>query len=80
MRQKHTTLLIALALFTSCHVYGPDRQTEALLQELDGYVSSREVYVARKKSQMETLSKLARQVSAPERRFDLEMRIAQECK
>ncbi|MBQ3873549.1 MAG: hypothetical protein II791_07085 [Bacteroidales bacterium] len=78
MRQKHTTLLIALALLTSCHVYGPDRQTEALLQELDGYVSSREVYVARKKSQMETLSKLARQVSAPERRFDLEMRIAQE--
>lgn len=78
MRQKHATLLIALALLTSCHVYGPDRQTEALLQELDGYVGSREVYVARKKSQMETLSKLAGQVSAPERRFDLEMRIAQE--
>ena len=78
MRQKHTTLLITLALLTSCHVYGPDRQTGALLQELDGYVSSREVYDARKKSQMETLSNLAMQVAAPERRFDLEMRIAQE--
>lgn len=71
-------VILLLAILASCNGYGPDRHTKALLSELDGYVSSREMYSARKKDQMETLSNLARQVSSHQRRFDLEMKIAQD--
>ena len=78
MRQSFNVLLTALAILSAGNLYGADRQREALLRELDGYVGTREVYVARKKSQMETLSNLAQDASTPARRFDLEMRIARE--
>lgn len=55
-----------------------DRNTRTLLSELDGVLSAREMYTAKKKDQMEALSKLARDVSDRSRRFDLEMRIAEE--
>ena len=55
-----------------------DRRTQQLLGELDGYIEARDVYVARKRDQMEALEKLAAQQQNPLRRYELEMEMAQE--
>lgn len=71
--------LMVLAAFVTAACVAPsrnDRRTEQLLTELDGYVSAREMYVARKKDQMEALSRLARSTQDPYRRYDLEMDMA----
>ena len=57
---------------------GLDRATRQLLNELDGYVSARDVYVARKLDQMDALRKLAAATSDPAMRFETEMNIASE--
>lgn len=53
--------------------------TEQMLTQLDGYVGARQMYDARKKDQMEALSRLA-QASAgdPARRYEIEMDMARE--
>jgi hypothetical protein len=56
----------------------PDRATEQLLLELDGYISASNMYVARKLDQMDALCKLARSTRDPLRRYELEMNIARE--
>ena len=55
---------------------GLDRSTRRLLNELDGYVSARDVYVARKLDQMDALRKLALSTDDPLLRFETEMSIA----
>lgn len=55
-----------------------DRSTRKLLDELDGYVEAREVYVARKLDQMDALRKLCRSTQDPDHRYDLEMNMASE--
>ncbi len=56
----------------------PDRATQQLLLELDGYISASNMYVARKLDQMDALGKLARSTRDPLRRYELEMNIARE--
>ena len=56
----------------------PDRATQLLLLELDGYISASNMYVARKLDQMDALGKLARSTRDPLRRYELEMNVARE--
>ena len=73
--------IISLGVFlcTACMQQArPDRSTRALLAGLDAQLSVRELYTERKKDRMETLSRLARGESDRSRRYDLEMRIADE--
>lgn len=66
-------------LCVSCVQNGrPDPHTRELLSELDGYIQTREMYTAKKKDQMEALSRLARGETDAARRYDLEMKIADE--
>lgn len=71
--------LLAALLLCGCQQHSrPDRRTRELLAELDGYIKAREMYVVRKKDQMEVLTRLVGDLRDPERRYDLEMRIADE--
>ena len=71
-------LLLSLALSGACsRTGGLDRQTRQLLYELDGYVSARDVYVARKLDQMDALRKLAEATQDPLLRYETEMNIAE---
>ena len=80
MRTKTIVLLsLAAALSAACARHGNlDSSTRRLLNELDGYVDAREVYVARKLDQMDALRKLCRSTEDPARRFDLAMTMADE--
>ena len=82
MRSKACVLLsfavVALMAAACVRHDKMDHSTRRLLNELDGYVAAREVYVARKLDQMEALHKLCRTTEDPERRFDLEMTMAGE--
>ena len=73
-------LLLAVALgAAACQpTPRPDRATQQLLLELDGYISASNMYVARKLDQMDALGKLARSTRDPLRRYELEMNIARE--
>lgn len=72
-------LCAAVLLAVACgRMSRSDRETLRLLDELDGYVGAREVYVARKQDQMQALTKLARSTQDPLRRYELETNIAQE--
>ena len=73
-------LLLAVAFgAAACRpVPRPDRGTQQLLLELDGYTSAANMYVARKLDQMAALGKLARSTRDPLRRYELEMNIARE--
>ena len=67
----------AVLLAAACGPRGSlDRSTRELLGELDGYVAARDVYVARKLDQMDALRKLCGTIDDPERRYELEMDIA----
>ena len=69
----------AILLAAACGPRGNlDRSTRELLGELDGYVAARDVYVARKLDQMDALRKLCGTIDDPERRYELEMDIADE--
>ena len=72
-------LCAAVLLAAACsRMSRTDRETLRLLNELDGYVGAREVYLARKQDQMQALTKLARSTQDPLRRYELETNIAQE--
>ena len=76
---RYSLAVAALLTAFSCGRQGNlDHSTRQLLNELDGYVEAREVYVARKLDQMDALRKLSRSTEDPERRFDLEMTMADE--
>ena len=73
------SLAAALLMAVACGRRGDlDYATRQLLHELDGYVDAREVYVGRKLDQMDALRKLCRSAEDPERRYDLEMTMADE--
>ena len=82
MRMKVSIRLscaVAVLLAVCCGPRGNlDHATRKLLDELDGYVAARDVYVARKLDQMDALRKLCGTVENPERRYELEMDIANE--
>ena len=83
MRRLRFVLLLPLLALTllpgACtRPGGLDRSTRQLLNELDGYVSAREVYVARKLDQMDALRKLAAATTDPAMRYETEMNIASE--
>ena len=71
-------LAVALGVAACRPAPRPDRATQQLLLELDGYISASNMYVARKLDQMDALGKLARSTRDPLRRFELEMNIARE--
>ena len=78
MRSRALLILFALSLALSCVRMGPDRQTESLLQGLDTYLETRDLYVAQKQNQLAALTKLARDIEDPTLRYNLELTIAQE--
>ena len=78
MRRRLLLPLLILLSASCVQEAGLDRRTRELLSELDGYVQAREMYVAKKKDQMEALSRLVRDVQDPDRRYDLQMKIADE--
>ena len=70
-------LLLAVIFMTACGSPSrPDRNTRKLLDELDGYVAAREVYVARKLDQMDALRVLSKSASDSLRRYEIDMDIA----
>ena len=71
-------LAVALGVAACRPAPRPDRETQQLLLELDGYISASNMYVARKLDQMDALGKLARSTRDPLRRYELEMNIARE--
>jgi len=72
-------LCSAVILTVACgRLSRADRNLRRQLDELDGFVEAREVYVARKLDQMDALRKLCRSTQDPARRFDLEMNMAAE--
>ena len=68
---RYIGVLLAVALgAAACRpVPRPDRGTQQLLLELDGYISASNMYVARKLDQMDALGKLARSTRDPLRRY-----------
>ena len=71
-------LAVALGAAACARTPRPDRGTQQLLLELDGYTRASNMYGARKLDQMEALGKLARSPQDPLRRYELEMNIARE--
>ena len=71
-------LAVALGAVACRPAPRPDRATQQLLLELDGYISASNMYVARKLDQMDALGKLARSTRDPLRRYELEMNVARE--
>ena len=72
--------LVAVCLMTaSCLTSSrADKKTQALLDELDGYLTLREAYAAKKQNQMDVYRNLAQATTDPARRYELEMITAQE--
>ncbi|MCR5710428.1 MAG: DUF6377 domain-containing protein [Bacteroidales bacterium] len=76
---KITVPVLALALLAGCSGGGSlDRTTRQLLGELDGYVSARDVYVARKLDQLDAMRRLAASTADPRLRYGTEMNLADE--
>ena len=71
-------LAVALGAAACGRALRSDRDTRLLLNELDGYIGARDVYVARKRDQMDALTQLARSTRDPLRRYELEMNIARD--
>ena len=78
MRSRVLLILLFASLALSCVRMGSDRQTESLLQGLDTYLETRDLYVAQKRNQLAALSKLAQGTQDPTLRYNLEFTIAQE--
>lgn len=78
MRSKSLLILLPAALALSCVRMGVDRQTENLLEGLDNYLETRDLYVAQKQNQLAALSKLARDIDDPTLLYNLEFTVAQE--
>ena len=77
-RRIGVLLAVVLGVAACDKVVYMDRGTRQLITELDGYLGTREVHLARKRDQMDALGKLARSTSDPLRRYELEMNIARE--
>ena len=71
-------LVAALGAAACSRADRADRTPRQLLAELDGYIGARDMYVARKRDQMDALGDLARTTRDPLRRYELEMGIARD--
>ena len=71
-------LVVALGAAACVRESRADRETRRLLYELDGYIGVRDVYLGRKRDQMDALGRLARSSRDPLRRYELEMNMARE--
>ena len=78
VRSLLLSLTVLLFVFGCDRPSGLDRPTQQLLDELDGYVSARSVYVASKLDQMDALRKIAMSANDPVLRYETEMRLADE--
>ncbi|MBR1538836.1 MAG: hypothetical protein IJ636_04945, partial [Bacteroidales bacterium] len=81
-RSSILLLLCAVALVTACGSparRAQERATRRMLNELDGYVSARHVYVASKLEHLDALRKIAGSAKDPALRYETEMQIAHEC-
>ena len=58
---------------------GKGDRTHQLLVHMDGYLSARQVYDARKKDELETLARLARASEQPSRKYEICMDYAKAC-
>ena len=72
VRSIGVLLAVALGVAACRPAPRPDRATQQLLLELDGYTSAANMYVARKLDQMDALGKLARSTRDPLRRYELD--------
>ena len=78
-RLSHYACSLGLVLLVcGCAQRAPERATRQLLDELDGCLQAREMYTARKKDQMAALTTLAENIQDLDRRFDMELHIADE--
>ena len=77
MRRTASVIWLFLLLCSCTQNLRPDRHTRELLAGLDGDIKAREMYVVKKKDQMEALTRLASEIRDPQRRYDVEMRIAE---
>ncbi len=71
--------LTAVAILAAAcgRVTQTDRKTQQLLNELDGYIATRDVHMARKQDQMDALRQLAHATRDPLRRYEMEMNMAE---
>ena len=77
--RRHSVILLITILVCSCgQTVRPDRSTREMLQELDGYVQARGMYVVKKQAELEALTRLARETKDRSRRFDMEMEVARQ--
>ncbi len=74
------TLVPAVLMLSACQfsVPHPDRETARLLKELDGYIQARDMYVVQKRNRIDALSNISREQADPGRRYELEMKTADE--
>lgn len=80
MRVRHIVLFLLLVVFAcACDRQERlDRSSRRLLEELDRYVSMRELYVARKLQQTDALRHLAQSARDPRMQFETELDLASE--
>ncbi|MBQ6958997.1 MAG: hypothetical protein IJP77_10615 [Bacteroidales bacterium] len=80
MRHRHIVLLLLLVVLAcACDRQDRlDRSSRTLLEELDRYVSVRELYVARKLQQTDALRHLAQSVRDPRIQYETELDLASE--
>ncbi len=77
--RKLTGLVAVCLTAASCLApSGTDKKTQALLEELDGYLALREAYAAKKQNQLDVYRNLSLATTDPVRRYELEMITAQE--
>ena len=78
MRSKPVIgVLLAVFFATACSdIVRPDRSTRQMLNELDGYLGTKGVYVANKLNQMDVLKKMSSSTPDPYRRYQIDFEIA----
>lgn len=72
---KNIMLAAAVTILVSACMAPPrtDRKTQKLLDELDGYLAAKELYVAKKKDQLDAYRRLIGATQDPASRYELEM-------
>ena len=72
--RKLTGLVAVCLTAASCLApSGTDKKTQALLEELDGYLALREAYAAKKQNHLDVYRNLSLATTDPVRRYELEM-------
>ena len=67
---------LAAVLLTGCSGNGLDRDTRRMLDELDGYIAARNVYVASKLDNLDAMRKMTAAAQDPALRYEMEMSMA----